>query len=356
MVTTVGILGLGMCLPPTIRGNDWWPADIVQRWSKMPPPANVRPVSVPTPGMRAVVEAHSKTRSDVFQGTAQRHVLTDDETLLDLEERAARMAMDRAGIDASGIDLVLTCTTPNAYQLTNSACELHERLNIPAECFTLNTDGAQHAFLLQLALAESMIVAGRARTALLVQSSGLSRMLDREDQLSLVFGDGATAVVVGAVAESFGILSSVNRTDGRHPNTLVGSVRGKHWYEDGRVFLHMNDPIGMGDILLRTVDVSRESIETALARAHVAPGDIDVFAMHQGMPWLRHLVQDQAGLTKARAVDTFRATAHLFAAFVPSTLFAAERDGILTSGDLVVIAGGGNGMTYGATVMRWGRA
>jgi len=356
MRTTVGILGLGMSLPPTIRGNDWWPAEIVQRWSTMPPPANVRPVTDPTPGMRAILDARSKTKSDVFQGTTLRHVLTESETTLDLEERAAKMAMERAGIGASDIDLVLTCTTPNAYQLTNSACELHERLGIPTECFSLHTDGAQHAFLLQLALAESMIVSGQARTALLVQSSGMSRILDREDPLSLVFGDGATAVVVGKVGPEFGILASTHRTDGRHPNTLIASVRGKHWYDEGRVYLHMNDPVGMGDILLRTVDVTCESIATTLERAQIAPGDVDVFAMHQGMPWLRQLVQDHAGLTRARSISTFGATAHLFGAFVPSTLFAAEREGVLKSGDRVVIAGGGNGMTYGATVMRWGRS
>ena len=162
----------------------------------------------------------------------------------------------------------------------------------------------------------------------------------------------ATAVVVGTVPAPFGLLASTHRTDGRHPNTLIASVRGGRWFDEGRAVLHMADPVGMGDILLRTVDVSKESIDGALSLAGLQPADVDVFAMHQGMPWLRQLVQDQSGLSRARAVDTFGATAHLFGAFVPSTLFAAERDGILNSGDLVVIAGGGNGMTYGAAVMR----
>ncbi len=78
--------------------------------------------------------------------------------------------------------------------------------------------------------------------------------------------------------------------------------------------------------------------------------------MHQGQPWLRHLVQEHTRLAHARVVDTFAATGHLFGAFVPSTLAVAERDGVLRDGDLVVIAGGGNGMTYGAAVVRWGRA
>jgi 3-oxoacyl-[acyl-carrier-protein] synthase-3 len=292
--------------------------------------------------------------ADPFQGAVQRHVLADDQRLLDLEHRAALSAIERAGVDPHAIDVLLTCSTPQDYQLTNSACELHERLGLPRACFSLLTEGAQHAFLLQLTIAETMILAGQAKTALLVQSSASSRLLDYADPISPVFGDGATAVVVGPVAGERGILAVTHNTDGRLPNTLIASVPGKRWYDEGLVRLHLADPVGMYDILLRTVDLSRESIEEALRRAGVQARDVDVFAMHQGQPWLRQLVQHHTRLEHARTIETFTATGHLFGAFVPSTLYAGVRDGILRDGDLVVIAGGGNGMTYGAAVVRWG--
>lgn len=349
---SVGILGLGMQLPPTVRTNDWWDAEVVAKWSSpTPPPAT----SELTETGRAIVERMGKQARDPFQGALRRHVLADNESLLDLQVAAARIALDRAGVAAGEIDLVLTCTTPVEYQLTNSACELHEALGLPLDCFALHVDGAQHAFLLQLTLAETMIAAGQAHRALLVQASGVSRLVDPTSAISPMFGDGATAVVVGPVSTNSGIRAATHRTDGRLPNTLVASVPGGRWYDDGRAYLHLGDPRGMRDILLRTVDVSKESIETALARAGHRPSDVNVFAMHQGMPWLRELVQEHTGLAHARAVDTFADTAHLFAAFVPSTLVAAQDRGILADNDLVVIAGGGNGMTYGAAVLRWGR-
>lgn len=350
---SVGILGMGMQLPPTVRTNDWWSPEIVSTWTppRTPPPATETLSS----SALAIVQRMSAQARDPFQGARRRHVLADGESLLELQADAARIALEQANVTASQIDLLLTCTTPVDYQLTNSACELHQALGLPLDCFTLQVDGAQHAFLLQLTLAETMIASGQAHHALLMQASGVSRLVEPSSPLSPMFGDGATAVVVGPVSTHRGILSATHRTDGRLPNTLVATVPGGRWYDDGRSLLHLRDPIGMRDILLRTVDVSKESIQTALDRARLHPEDVDVFAMHQGMPWLRELVQEHTRLAHARAVDTFADTAHLFAAFVPSTLIAAQEQGVLADNHVVVIAGGGNGMTYGAAVLRWGR-
>jgi 3-oxoacyl-[acyl-carrier-protein] synthase-3 len=349
----IGILGLGMHLPPAVRTNDWWPPEVVAGWPARrnagPPPSEL------TPSAAAIVAAMRDQAGDPFQGTVVRHVLDEASSLLELEVLAARDALARAAVAADDVDLVLTCSTPTDYQLTNSACALHEALGLPRNAYALQVEGAQHAFLLQLSLARSMILGGEARCALLVQSSAVSRLLEPTNPMSPIFGDGATAAVVGPVSDDHGILATAHRTDGRLPNTLIASVPGKHWYDDGRSVLHMADPAGMRDILLRTVEVSRESILAALAAAGRAPEEVDVFAMHQGMPWLRRLVQEHTGLGRARAVDTFATTAHLFGAFLPSTLVAARDQGILGDGDLVVLAGGGNGMSYGAAVLRWGR-
>jgi len=352
MATPIGILGLAMSLPPDVRRNDFWRPEVL---ASSPQSRMKMPSGELTAGMAAVVSAMKQLAQDPQQGTIQRHVLSEGASLVGLEERAALEAIERAGVARDDIDVLLTHRTPVEYQLTNPACELHQRLGLPARCFALQTEGAQHSFLLQLSIAQAMIASGQARTALLVQSSGISRLLDYGDALSLAFGDGATAVVVGPVRAGRGILAAVHYANGASPHTLVASVPGKPWYAEGRSILHLADMPGMANILLRTVDVSKASIDEALRFADLRPDQVDVFAMHQGMPWLRRLVQEQTGLVHARAIDTFSATGHLFGAFVPSTLVAAEREGLLADGDVVVIAGGGNGVTYGAAVMRWGR-
>ncbi len=352
MVPPIGILGLGMALPAHIRRNDFWAPEALAA----SPQSKMRmPTGPLTPGMTAVVNAMKQLARDPSQGTVQRHVLGETETLLDLEERAARIAIERAHVSFESIDLILTNRTPTEHQLTNAACDLHHRLGLPVRSFALQVEGAQHSFLLQLSMARAMIAAGQATTALLVQSSAISRLLDYSDVFSLAFGDGATAAVVGGVEAGHGLLATTHYTDGEKPHTLVASVPGASWYSEGRAVFHLRDLDGMASIILRTVDLTATSIADALAAAGVRPDQVDVLAMHQGMPWLRKLVQEHTGLTHTRAVDTFSTTGHLFGAFVPSTLVAAERDGVLSDGDVVVIAGGGNGMTYGAAVLRWGR-
>ncbi len=349
----IGILGLGMFLPEAVRFNDWWPNDVVASWKpSVGAPSAHTAVSETAP---QVMEAMSVLEHDPFSGARKRHVLADDGSIIAMQIEAAKIALARSKVSAGEIDMVLTCVTPTDFQLTNSACELHEALGLHRECFSLHVDGAQHGFLLQLELAESMIAMGKATCALLVQASAMSRLVDPKSIISPRFGDGATAAVVGPVAAERGILSITHRTDGRFPNAFVASVPGKRWYEDGRVQLYIRDPVGVRDILLRTVDLSKEGILAALARAGLEAKDVEIFTMHQGMPWLTDLVQRHAGLIRARSVTTFNDTAHLFAAFVPSTLVAAETQGLLSDGSVVVIAGGGNGMTYGAAVLRWGR-
>ena len=105
----------------------------------------------------------------------------------------------------------------------------------------------------------------------------------------------------------------------------------------------------------QTADVCKESIDAVLATAGFITSDVGFFAMYQGTPWLRRVVQDYAGLHNARTLDTFVRTGYLFGAVLPAGLFLAEQDGLLGPDDLVMATGGGSGMTFGSILMRWGQ-
>jgi 3-oxoacyl-[acyl-carrier-protein] synthase III len=214
-------------------------------------------------------------------------------------------------------------------------------------------ESSSYAFLHQLAFAEAMIAAGRARFALLVQSSAASRLVEPYDVVAPYFGDAATAVVVGPV-RGRGLLSSVHHTDGRYPDTLVASVPGGTWHDAGRAVIHIGDAAGMRAVLLGTVDLCAASVRDALAEAGCSSSSIQFFAMHQGTPWLRKLAQEYAGLAHASCVETFTKTGYLFSSILPVGLRMAQDQGLLQPGHLAVLFGGGTGMTYGAMVLEWG--
>lgn len=354
MAAPVGILGLGTYLPPQVRRNDFWSPDLVGRWmSERRARAPIPPVPTGSPGARQVIEAMGQQAEDPFQGAVERRVIPDGMSVFEMEERAARMAIANAGIDPQQIDLLLTYTIVPEVQLGNPACTLHHRLGLSSRCFAMHTDVATYAFPMQLQLAEAMIRSGRARYALLVQSSAASRVIDMNDPGSALFGDGAAATVVGPIERGEGFIDAVHFADGSVPKTLVASVPGKAWHEDGRVVIHVADRAQMLDVFTRTADVCKTAVDAVLEQSGRSRNSIDFLCVYQGTPWLRTVVQRYIGLEHARSCDTFRRFAYLSAAMIPVNLWVAQEEGALREGDLVVITGGGTGMTYGATLLRW---
>lgn len=356
MTAGVGILGLGVYLPPEIRRNDWWPEAVVAAWMEQrrrptPPPREPR-----TEGERRVLAAMRAQAADPFQGVLERHVIASDMSVFDMEERAARAALVDAQLEPRDIDVLLTYTVVPDYQLSNPACILHERLKLPASCFAMHTDAATYAFMMQLQIAEALIATGRAQRALLVQSCAATRLMDATDPGSVLVGDGAAAAVVGRTGGGLGIVAAVNFVDGSVPRTLVASVPGGSWVDAGKVRMHVADPAQMFDVFLRTADVCKESSDAVLAKAGLASRDVDTLCVYQGTPWLRSVVQEYAGLEHARYCDSFSKLGYISAAMTVANLCQARSSGSLATGDLVLVVGGGTGMTYGATLLRWGRA
>jgi 3-oxoacyl-[acyl-carrier-protein] synthase III len=293
--------------------------------------------------------------NDPFQGAKERRVMPEGMKASDMELRAATDAIARAGIDAREIQLLLCHAAVPDYLVTNNGCLLHHQLELSRECLTMATDAACNSFVSQLGLAEQMIRGGRTKYALLVQSCGISRLLDRADPVSPNFGDGATAVVVGPVAAGRGVLSTRYRTDGSLHRGIVGSVRGRSWYDDGRVCMYSEDTAAARRTFFEIADRGKEVVESALADAAVSPHDVDFFGVHQGTSWSRLLLSDYFGLERARSVETFAWAASIFAGNIPLALSIAEKEGILRDDQTVAMFAGGAGLTYSAAVLRWGR-
>ncbi len=354
----VGILGLGAYLPPIVRTNDHWPERIVAGWRAKQADKLARgPIDLAdaSPAVRAVAAAMAEAAQDPFQGARERRVMPDDMLPSDMELRAAKDAIARADVDPTQIDLVIGFSmTPDVLNVPN-ACRLHDELGLSERCFSIALDTVCNSFQSQMALAEAMIKTGRARYALLFQSTALSRLARLEDAFSVSFGDGATAQIVGPVAAGRGLIGSAHGTDGTLRNALATGIPGKHWWEDGRIVSYLPDPASAFRMLVTVAETGQKIAARALADAGVAAGDIDFFACHQASSWFRAVAQAELGLLRARAVDTFSWAGSLSGANIPLVLATADRDGMLKPGDLILTYAGGTGITYSSLVVRWGR-
>lgn len=359
-MTAIGILGVGTYLPPDVRTNAWWPADVVAGWTAARAAARAATSAAPPPaltdGQALVRRAMGAHADDPFQGAVTRHVLPADGSVVDMEVAAAEAALARAGVDRRDVDLLLTYAAVPDYLINNAACVLHQRLGLGRGCLPLQLEATAFSFLAQLQLAEAWMARGAARYALLVQSAALSRIIQPADPYSPLFGDGAAAVVLGPVDAGRGVIKSIHRADTAHPFMLVASPPGRRWYDDGRAYLHSLDLPGAQQVFLAIADEAKEAVDAVLAGTGHRVDDVAFFASHQGTPWVRAVSQQHAGLQRARTVDVFPQTGSLFAANIPFVLHAAEARGQLAPGDLVILFGGGTGVVFGATLLRWGRA
>ena len=355
----VGILGIGTYLPPEIRKNDWWPQAMVDKWRERAARRLARIqeqyATPPSEGGRLALEALTKLGVDPFQGGIERRVMSPDMKATDMETAAAREAIARSGINASEIDLCLSFTLCPDYINVPGACVVHSNLGLSEKCTTMAVDAVCNSFMMQLTLAQAMIASGRARYALLTQSSAITRLTLSGENYDTWFGDAATAVIVGPVSEGFGIIGSANRTDGKLHDALVCGVPGKHWFDDGAAITYSLNHQSNFDMVVKIVDRAKQVVDEALAEAKVSVGEVDFYACHQAFLWLRDVSQRHIGMDKARSVDTFKWAGTVSGANLPLVMAMGEREGLLRAGDRVAMFQGGTGMTWSGMVLRWGK-
>jgi 3-oxoacyl-[acyl-carrier-protein] synthase-3 len=353
-MSAAGVYGLGVYLPETIRRNDWWPESVVARWREK---ALHRVEQLPLPrsqGVDLALAAMNAMRDDPFGGAVERRVMRDDQWSSEMETEAARQALANARVDPMEIDAVVSFTVCPDYLCGPTGGVVHQRLGLNPKCLTVSIEASCNSFPVQLTLADQMIKSGM-RHVLLIQSAGFSKLCPMEAPVSAWMGDGATALVLGPVKEGYGVLSYEHGTDGTRCKAMVIGVPGKRWYEEGRTIGYSEDPPMAQAIILGSIDRSREVIPAALAKAGFTPDDVDFYACHQGVPWLRRITQEFVGMKRARFVDTFASFGSLSGANIGLVMSFGQREGLLRDGDLVAVFSGGTGETYSSVIMRWGR-
>ncbi len=359
MSSNVGILGIGVFLPPVVRKNDWWPEAEVNKWrQKMAfniTRGRTEPTEAPTEGIRRTLGAMGALVEDPFRGTVERRVMPDDMLATDMETAAARDAIERAGIDAGEIGAVLSYTMCPDFLYVNNSCVVHRNLGLKEHCLSINADGVCNSFGLQCTLGEQLVRGGQAKYVLLIQSSAMTRLQGHLDPHSAWFGDGATAVILGKVSEGKGLLASSHHTDGKLHKAMVVGVPGKRWFDDGRCLAYSEDTHAAREMLLTVADRAYETVQEALAKAGFGVDDVRFYACHQAAHWMPTVTRDFLQLKNAKMVDTFPWAANLSAANLPLALATGERDGVLQDGDLVATFAGGTGMSWTSIVLRWGR-
>jgi 3-oxoacyl-[acyl-carrier-protein] synthase-3 len=259
-------------------------------------------------------------------------------TTAGLAARAGRLALERAGVAASEISLVILCTTTPDQLIPASSAAVAAELGIGGGAMDLNAACA--GFTYGLVTASGLISAGAERI-LLIGAETLTRATNWEDRTNaFLFGDGAGAVVVEAVAGEGSLLGWDLGVDGKLV-PLLYAQHGSGMVMRGR------------EVFRRAVLATVESATASMERAKVGIDDIALFVPHQANIRIIEAAASRLGLGPERIATVIEHTGNTSSASIPLALIESVEDGRVRDGDLVLLAGFGAGMTWASAVWRW---
>jgi 3-oxoacyl-[acyl-carrier-protein] synthase-3 len=259
-------------------------------------------------------------------------------TTSELATEAGRVALARAGVERTDIDLVILATTTPDQTVPGTSPTVEKNLGL--RCGAIDINAACSGFVYGLALANGIISSGASKV-LLIGAETLSRITDWNDRgTAILFADGAAAVVIEAVDGPGQLLSWDLDADGAAQPYLYADV-GDFLKMDGR------------EVFRRAVRLMVDSASKALAAAEVGPDDIALMVPHQANIRIIDSACQRLGIPIERTATNIDRYGNTSAASIPLALAEALEEGRVADGDLVLLVGFGAGMTAASAVLRW---
>jgi len=284
-------------------------------------------------------------------GIHRRHIAEPGTTTFDVATKAARAALDSAGITAQDLDMILVGTSSPDGPFPSVACRVQNELDAPG-AVAWDTLAACTSFVYALSIADSFIATERADTVLVIGAEVLSRMIDYTSRgTAVIFGDGAGAAVVRAAPRGAGFLSWCLGSDGRgYAQVTCGNIeKGAYAAKDPMPFIEMVGP----DVFKFAVDIFIRQATEVCNAAGVGLDDIDLWVPHQANFRIIDAAARRIGLPMERVAVNIDEYGNTSSASIPLALEEAVRKGRVKSGDHVLLAGFGSGLTWGATLLKW---
>jgi len=295
----------------------------------------------------------------------RRHVEKDSKvSSTDLGIIAAKNALEDAGITAQDIDFILFATLSPDYYFPGNGVLVQKELG----CRTIGAMDIRNqcsGFVYAMTTADAFIKSGIYKNILVIGAEVHSFGLDMSDDgrgVSVIFGDGAGAVIVSATEEEGrGILSTNLHSEGEYaeelavlfPGTKTGwsdeLLKERNSLTKKEIYPYMNGNY----VFKHAVTRFPESIVEALTSANKKPEDLDLFIPHQANLRISQFVQKQLGLPDDKVYNNIMRYGNTTAASIPIALSEAKKEGKINKGDLVLMTAFGAGFTWGSVLMNW---
>jgi len=288
-------------------------------------------------------------------GIRERRMAGESESLAQFCVEAGRQALDAAGIEATDLDLIILATVTPDMPIPATACTVQHELGASrAAAFDLSAGCS--GFLYAQQIAKQFVVSGRHGHVLIIGAELLSRYLDWTDRTTcVIFADGAGAAVMSTGEPPRGVLSSALHSDGSMVDFICmpggGALHppGQAMIDQRLHYIQMRGNETFKIAVRSLGDVCREVLEAAGLEAK----DVDCFIPHQANRRIIDAVANRLKIPADHCHVNIERYGNTSSASIPIALDEAVRMGKIRSGDIVLMAAFGAGLTWGASLVRW---
>lgn len=295
----------------------------------------------------------------------RRHVGRDgDEPTSVLGYKAAQKAIENAGIDKNEIDFIIFATLSPDLYFPGCGVQLQEYLGIDT-VGALDIRNQCSGFIYALSTAHAYVQSGMYKNILVVGAENHSFGLDmttRGRGVSVIFGDGAGAAIVGASAVATrGILSCNMHSEGKYAEELTMQFPGtKYGWADNlldedfnieieKIYPYMNGNFVFKHAVTRFPEAIQEAFENAGERVE----NLKMLIPHQANLRISQFVQKRMNLRDDQVFNNIQKYGNTTAGSIPIALSEAAEQGKIQKGDLVCLAAFGSGFTWGSVLLRF---
>lgn len=274
---------------------------------------------------------------------------------------ASENAIEDAGISKDDIDFIIFATLSPDYFFPGSGVLLQRNLGI-REVGALDVRNQCSGFIYALSIADQYIKSGMYKNILIVGSEVHSGGLDKSPRgraVSVIFGDGAGAIVLSADKSDSGILSTHLHSEGKHAEELAVIKPATSFWIDKIIKDENEDGTGYapymnGNFVFKNAVVRFEQvIFEALKHSKLKPDDISLLIPHQANLRISQFIQKRLGLSDDQVFNNIMKYGNTTAASIPIALKEAINEGKLKPGDILCLAAFGSGFTWASALIRW---
>jgi 3-oxoacyl-[acyl-carrier-protein] synthase-3 len=289
-------------------------------------------------------------------GISERRHAAKDETTATMAIAAAQLALDRARIAPSAVDMVILATLCPEYIFPSTACIVQDAIGA-THAGAFDVSAACSGFVYALAMGAASIQSGASKVVLVIGSETVSRVLDIQDRTTYaLFGDGAGAIVLQAHDTPGGILATVLGSDGSgvaHLLIPAGGSKLPASHETINQRLHYIKMNGR-EVYRFATRVMGRAAKQACDKAGVPLDEIDLFIPHQANIRIIESASDYLKIDRDKVFTNLERYGNTSTASIPIALCEAIESGRVHAKDKIVMVGFGGGLTWGATVVEWG--